>query len=368
MRFPPLELPDKKLREALQARLEFFKKLNPAYLEAVSAGGPWGIAALYRLSDWTLQFADEVDRIAPPANLKQEDLPRFQQKLKEVSVPLRDRALETLRKAYARAVQSQIFSPTLPLIADQLSELGEAVPFRAQGTIGDLLISGMPVGGNEDGAEKSMNQVREKLMENPKDVEAWNSYGNLLYGKRKTELAEIAYDRGLIFQENSPTLLNNKAIVTFESNQREDWIEANQTASYFQTAMDQAKFFYPAKRNMAMLLNYYRLFGKALSLWNQVLLKNQVAAVYDGLAVAQQGLGQLQSATANFELATKNGYPKNRFQLRYNLATQAEKKGKAGAEECLDQLEEIELEKLKSFERSSLDRLKERCEKWKKGA
>src|SRR5262249_8392401 len=66
-RFSPLVMPEASLKRALNQRLEFLEPLGRAYLSAVQAGGPWAIAALDRLANWVINFADEVDRISPPA-------------------------------------------------------------------------------------------------------------------------------------------------------------------------------------------------------------------------------------------------------------------------------------------------------------
>jgi len=117
--------------------------------------------------------------------------------------------------------------------------------------------------------------------------------------------------------------------------------------------------------NRASLLNYYRLFSRAKTAWEQVLARNAaIGEAEDGLGIALQGMGA-PSAPAAFARGTAKKLPPARFAQGYHEAARAAVQGAAGAEKCLSKLSDVESKGLQGFEKSSFEHLKRVCELWK---
>jgi tetratricopeptide (TPR) repeat protein len=214
----------------------------------------------------------------------------------------------------------------------------------------------------------AFKKTREKLTKNSQDGPAWIDYGNLLWGSGKPLLAKMAYDRALSLNSLSPGALNNRAVVSLGNDGAEDWFTAEMAQTSFKLALKQDDFFLPAKMNYAALLNYYRLFEKSKPLWDQVLVKLQVAEAHEGLAIALQGMGQPQSAEASFQQARDAGAGKSSFARLYHEAVRFSAKGEDGAEKCLDRLGDIEAKETSGFEETAIKRLQRTCTLWKSEA
>lgn len=365
-KFLPLRLPEDQLKKALDARLQFLVPLSKAYFLVVDAGGPWAVAALDRLAQWAWKFADEVDQIQPPVEASPAGVEGFKKSLSAMSVPLRKKAIDTWSESYSKSVQAEIYSPVVPEISDRIAELKDHATGRAQGFWKKMQISGVPADGGTEGSLEAMRRVRDKLLKNPKDDASWVDYGNLLWGEGRPLMAQIAYDRAILLNSKNPTGMNNRGVLLLSNalkmGNREDPRIAAQAAFLFQEALKNDEFFLPSKMNLALLQNYYRLFKKSKNLWEQTLAKTQVFFAYDGLAIAQQGLGELGQAEANFDHATGEGASAQRFALLYHEAARLSRQGKEGAAQCLARLSEIDTSILAPFELGAIERLKRTCE------
>lgn len=365
--FPPLELPDVKLKKALDSRLEFLAPLSRAYLSVVDAGGPWSVSALDRLAQWAYQFADEVDQIQVPSNASEAAIEKFKKNLTAISAPLRSKAAYTWSESYAKSVQAELYSSVIPEIADRLADLKVSKPGRAQGYWKKFQLAGVPSDGGEEGAVESFRRVREKLVKNPQDGNAWLDYGNLLWGEGRPGMARLAYDRTLSINRRNSNALNNRAVLLLsqstQSSSMEVAISASEAAALFREALKNDDFFLPAKINLATLRNYYRHFEKAKNLWEQVLVKVQAPFVYDGLAISLQGLGDSQGALNNLNQATALGAPSKRFALQYHKAVQKlALQNEDSHSQCLSHLNELHSSSLFEFEKMAVERLKRTCQ------
>jgi tetratricopeptide (TPR) repeat protein len=360
-RFEKLSLPDTQLKRGLQQRLEFLEPLSRAYTASVESGGPWAIASLDRLASWALRFAADVDQIQPPSNATPANVAAFRKGLSEVSGPLRKKAYETWTDAYRKAIASEILSPAVPGIADRLAEARRpGAPGRAQGPRGRFRLAGLPADGGNDGADRALEKVRDKLTKSAQDAQAWVDYGNLLWGSGKPGLARIAYDRALELNRRNPAALNNRGVILASAGE-EDWLAAAESAELFVEALRQDEFFIAAKMNRAALLNYYRLFAKAKPLWEQALLRAPTADAHDGVAVATQGMGNARAAAASFAKASDLGADSGRFVRAYHEAARAENHDK-----CLSALDDVSESKLAGFEKDAVESLKRFCKEGKK--
>jgi cellulose synthase operon protein C len=371
-RFAPLELPDTRLKEGINQRVQFLEPLSRAYDSAVEAGGPWAIAALDRLARWAAHFADEVDHITPPESISSnaKSVAQFRQSLGGISAPLRKKAMDSWANAYRKALDSEALSSAVPEMADHMAALGASAPQRAQGFHGRFRVAGIPLDGGKDGVDTALERTRERLLKNSQDALAWVDYGNLLSGSGKPLLARIAYDRAVALDPKNPIALNNKAVTlvlgkdSYGGALEEDWLSAGEASSFFTEALRKDEFFVPAKLNRALLLNYYRLFEKAKPLLEQILVRNDQADVHDALGVALQGLGDPTRATAEFAKADEEGLKSTRFsELYHRAAREAVSKEFKKCVSTLDDLSPSELE-LAAFERQAVDDLKRSCTAW----
>ncbi|OFZ21508.1 MAG: hypothetical protein A2X94_08965 [Bdellovibrionales bacterium GWB1_55_8] len=365
-RFEKLELPEAVLKRAMNERLGFLEPLSRAYMSAVEAGGPWAVAALGKLASWAMQFAHDVDAISPPASYNAEAITQFRKNLETISTPLRKKAIVTWSDGYANAVAAEALSPALPELADHLADTRIQVPGRAQGPQGKFRIAGLAADGGEIGKEKAFENVRGKLLGNPRDADAWVDYGNLLWGDGKSQLAKLAYERALSLNPKNPAALNNRAVVELSGTGQEDWIRAAEASQLLLEALKQEPFYIPAKFNRASLLNYYRLFSKARPLWEQVIAKDSSGDAHQGLAVALQGLGETSNAISEFRKAAEKGASSSDFTAVYHEAARHSWGGVDGAEECLDRLEDLDKKTLHGFEKRSVEHLLGICTLWKK--
>lgn len=267
--FTALELPEKKLKQGLTQRLKFFESLSKAYKKVIALGGPWAIAALDRLANFTFSLSEEIEKITPPQSLTPDGSAKFKANLKSISEPLRKKAMDTWKEAYNSAQKNEILSPALASIADRLSlgRRGEGVRVEFQ------------LAGNLNQDEK----VTEKLFNNPLNASLWVDYGNRLWSLGQPRLALIAYDRALSIAPKGMSALNNKAVLMLELG-GEDLIQtAYESLALFketqlnsqlssqlssQSSSNDKNAVIP-KINLLLLFRYYHL--EANTLWGQVL-------------------------------------------------------------------------------------------------
>ncbi|MGK5087529.1 tetratricopeptide repeat protein [Bdellovibrionota bacterium FG-2] len=372
--FESLQLPETQLKKALDQRMWFLEPLTKAYTAAVEVGGPWGIAGLHRLGLWAYNFAEEIDRIPPPASVTPgTDLVAFQAQFKKnleaLSVPLRTKAFSTWSEAYSKAVVLEILSPALPEILDGLADAriasvaGVGALGRAQGVRGKFRIAGTP----PDGGPPVVEKTREKLLKNPEDAEAWVDYGNLLWGQGKPILGRIAYDRAMALAPKNVLAINNRAVMTLASEGEENWAAAEAANYGFSQALRLKDDFLPALINRAQLLGYFRLYVKAKPLFEKAAKEAAKGAgdtpeVKVGLAVCFQGMG---GTTANEGIRALGSDAAGRFARSYHEAALVANAGAEGAGKCLEGLKELDELKLVGFEKDSTERLRKGCGVWK---
>ncbi|MEK6706958.1 MAG: tetratricopeptide repeat protein [Bdellovibrionota bacterium] len=377
VKLQPLQMPEAELKKALSQRLDFLEPLSRAYMSVVDAGGPWGVSALARLASWAVKFADEIDSVPPPRSQSgrndKEVADRFKKGLEAVSAPLRNRARATWKDAYSKATELMIMSPEIPGLADSLADARLTPPWRAQGFRGGFKFAGIPTNGGSEGKSGALKHVREKLLRGGKNINTskdWIDYGNLLLGDNKPILAKLAYERALLLDVKSSAALNNLGVLLLLGDGEEDWAQASEANHLFVEALKVDAFFVTAKVNQALLLNYYRLFGRSRPLLEQACAKDPSADALLGLAVALQGSGELAQAEATFKKAgdAVSDGERSVFVLPYHEAVRSLSGSDAakGAEICLEKLDKIDGAALGGFEAAAVLRLKEICRVWKK--
>ncbi len=358
--FRKLSLPDDKLKRGLEERLKFLEKLNRSYLSVVEVAGPWAVAGLDRLANWVANFADEVDQIEPPKGASPEAIAGFRRGLKSVSAPLRGKAVDTWKNAYMKAVDRELLSPVLPVIADRLADFGVVAPARAQGFRDKFRLSGQPADGGKEGRTAAFERVRKNLIDNAKDAPAWIDYGNLLWGEGKPLVAKIAYERALLLNPKAAAALNNRGVLIASGSGQEDWIRIAEANQYFKQAIEKDELFLAAKFNRGAVLNYYRIFSRAKPYWTQVSAVAPQPDVIDGIAISEQGMGQTE-AEKTFARATKAGGDSNRPSVVYHLAARIAETDPGKCAKLADKL----LDETSGFERMAVQHLSEVCKERK---
>ena len=369
-KFEALEMPEAKLKKAVNQRISFLEPLSRAYESAVEVGGPWSVAALDRLASWVLKFTNELESVSPPATANPPTIVAFQKGISAIAEPLRVKALETWMKAYQNAVQQEILTPVMPQIADRLADAKLEnpkgnFPFRAQGFRSKLRLAGVGADGGEAGRAGALEKVRGRLTRNAQDADAWVDYGNLLWGEAKPLLSRIAYDRAISLDAKNAAAYNNRAVVLISGSGEEDWSRVSEAQGLFEEARKKEEQFLPTQMNRAVLFNYYRLFGKSKPLWSQIVTRVAVPDAYDGLGISEQGQGQLNDAAASFAKATDLGGPEKRFARLFHEAGQMIQGGTQGASRCFKKLQDVDESSLAGFEREAFDRLRRTCRKWR---
>ncbi|MBL7716230.1 MAG: hypothetical protein JNL01_12265, partial [Bdellovibrionales bacterium] len=372
--FEPLKLPESVLRKSLAQRLQFLEPLSRGYHSAMEAGGPWAIAALDRLAGWAYKFSQELEAVQPPSQFTDIALKNFRASLRQVSEPLRRKALDTWNDSYQKANDLELLSPVIPSIADRLAQLKRPGVYRAQGFRGRFRIAGISSDGGSLGQKEALVQVRERLLKNGKDALAWLDYGNLLWGTAKPVLARIAYERALSIQPKNLGALTNRAVVLLSlptvnfmgenpGDSEGDWLRALEANEAWKEVLKIDEFDLAAKMNRAYLLNYYRLFKKSKVLLDQVVGRVNQPDVLASYAIALQGIGQAGLAEQNFKKGSDLGrIDASGFSEYYHQAARLSdlKSDYSGA---LDALSEISKKELGGFELFSFTRLKQSCEK-----
>ncbi|OFZ79563.1 MAG: hypothetical protein A2583_14560 [Bdellovibrionales bacterium RIFOXYD1_FULL_53_11] len=368
-RFEPLRLPEKLLGNLVNKRIDFFKQLDRAYSPVVDAGGPWAVAALDRLALWAWKFADEMDALNLPEGADAKAAARFRLSINSISVPLRKKAAGTWMSAFEKAVAAEALSPALPSIADHLADARVAGVWRAQGSRGGYRLAGIPPDGGSAGRAEALGKTRSALVKSAKNADAWVDYGNLLWGEGRSVLARLAYERALALDPKNIAALVNRAVIALSGDGAEDWTRAAEAQALLAEALKKDNLSTVAKINRAQLLNYYRVFSKSKTLWEQAAAAGHagMADVQDGLGVALQGTGALAAARAAFEKAGTLGAPRGRFANVYHEAAAASTTGVEGAEKCLGRIGDINIDEAAGFEKDSAGRLKRACERWANG-
>lgn len=358
----PLRLPEDKLKLALEERVKFIEQLGKDYSTVVESSGPWSVAALYRLGQSVLEFADEIDRIESPINRSQ-----FKDMLKSISEPLRARAYESFQQAFQKSLKDELFSPVMADLANALYDLDRSgatkrASWLLQGARDRYRLSGEPADGSESGGrDLAFSKVRKALIYNAKDASAWIDYGNLLWGAGKPLLAKIAYERSLSLNPRAAAALNNRGVIVLSGYGQEDWIRTFEANTFFKESLKRDDLFLAARFNRASLLSYYRLFERSETLWAQVNAVVQDEDAFDGLGLAEAFRGDWARGDQLLRKADARGASTERFSKVVFKASEALALSK-GRSSCRSELEKTNGANLVGFEKTARDQISRACE------
>jgi cellulose synthase operon protein C len=344
-----LRLPIKALMSTLNKRIAELKPVTAEYEKAIEYGGPWSIAATDRLMELSYAFAREVDVLLASPQISSE----VRSALTPVSRSLRKKAVDIGRKAYGVANRDRVLSSYLPVLHDRLVDFKVRGFYRSQGRALGVRLTGVPPGGGKAGREAALASVRQRLTKSAADAGAWLDYGNLLWGAGRPGLAKVAYQRAFELKKRVADASNNLAVISVTENGLEDWVAANEAKDLWEKAVRLDANNRAAQFNLAHIYNYYRLFRRAKPYVDQLSKSIVAVDMQDMLATTLFGLGKVSEGKLAIQKGDRFGLSADRFEKRFLQATQM--KGVA----CGAQLER--LGDLKGFEKSAVDRLKERC-------
>ncbi len=356
--FQPLRLPEAALQRGLAQRLKFFERLTEVYRKAGEAGGPWGVASLGKLAQWTMNFALEVEGIEPNSGASDTDLKKFRSTLNAVANPLKKKALETFRRAYELALKEHALVPTLGETVKRIAMERDTLVAPAQGSLHAFRPASTK--------GEVLEAVREKLIRNPLQADAWVAYGSLLRTSGQKGLALLAFQRALTLEPRHYDALTNSALVSFEEDPT-DWVRAAQARDQWELASKLSTSSWEAHANLGALYNYFQLFRIAQNSWEHALSEAKNRVILEGLAVAQLGQYHLAEYQKSWKLSEDLPGNANVFSEKFSRAVWDWAQGKRSSmEDCLDHLGDLSEEGLSSKEIQAMGSLKEVCELWKK--
>ena len=354
MKASRLEFPEARLLKGFEARIQELKPVSTAYVKAVELGGPWGIAATERLGDLSAAISEEVAEVLRDSRAT----PQVKDALMPVAEALSRQARGQTEQAYRAALKSEVLSPALPVLQDRLIDAGWGGMRRSQGARLGIKLIGLDPHGGKQGREEALKRVRGELVKNRSDALAWIDYGNLLWGLGKPGLSKVAYERSLALKVRAADAQNNLAVVLVSDLGPENWFAANEAVALWKSALRIEPGNSAALYNLGHLFNYYRLFAPAQPYLLKVSRKVNIPEVQDALSVSYWGLGKRTESEIHSRKAEELGMDARRFTRSYREASEA-----SGAQ-CLAKLSSIPGgEDLKGFERISVGRLKQRCER-----
>lgn len=354
MKSTPLEFPEARLIKGFEARIAELKPVSAAYVKAVELGGPWGIAATERLGDLSAAVSEEVAKVLQDSRATSQ----LREGLMPAAEALNRSAREQAEGAYRAALKSQVLSPALPVLQDRLVDGGFPGMRRSQGARLGIKLIGLDPNGGKQGREEALQRVRAELIRNREDALVWIDYGNLLWGLGKPGLSKVAYERSLALKVRAADAQNNLAVVLVSDLGPENWYAANEAVALWKGALHREARNSAALYNLGHLFNYYRLFALAQPYLQKVAKKVNIPEVHDSLAVAYWGLGRKTESELHSKKAEDLGMDLKRFTRNYREASEA------AGQACLLKLSEIPgVVDLKGFEKISVGRLKQRCER-----
>lgn len=354
----PFILPEEALKKSVQSRFAYLEKLGKIWAPVIQAGGSAGLNALNRLSLAAWQTASDLEALVLPVDWPEERKKALRSGFPAVVNPLKNQAVAQWKTAWDRAQKDGIFSSATPEINDRLVLAQVAGIERAQGLRARWRLAGISPDGGEAGNTQALAQVRQKLSNSPKNAGLWVDYGNLLWGEGRLSLARLAYDRALALNSNSASALSNRAVFELQITPQstDDPIVALKAIEYLKRAISVEDFHLPSRMNLALLYNYYRLFGLAKPFWDQVSVKATSADAWDGLAIALQGLGKRSEAEAAFTQADKAGGVAGRFARRYHQTI-----ARATCAERKSDIEFLQSTQAQGFEKQAIERIAQEC-------
>lgn len=100
-----------KLRADLAAKQKSLQELEKGYLEVLSTGdGEWGIAALTRIGAAYADLSQNILESPVPKGLDADQTELYQNELKQLAMPLEDKAVDALEKGLAKAFELSVYT------------------------------------------------------------------------------------------------------------------------------------------------------------------------------------------------------------------------------------------------------------------
>ncbi|MCM0606132.1 MAG: tetratricopeptide repeat protein [Xanthomonadaceae bacterium] len=356
--FPPISLPDAKLKQGVQDRMRVIEKQAGDAKRLIESGGPVSISALEFLSSQILMFADQIDH----ADLSKATTPaakeNYKKSLAKVTAPIRQKAKGFSKRAFEKAQELNIYTPEILNLAQDWASDRQNLWARVQGSRPQFRVLGIPVDGSESETNEALVAVRVKLAAQPQAAQSWIDYGNILWRQKKLELAKVAFFQALDIQPKNTAALNNLSVMELSKENVDDVFKIQQADYGFRRAMDTGDGAWIPKWNLAQILLYYRLFKSAKPLIEAVRKSQMTEEIESAYAVALAGTGNGREASQTIKNAEKldgdtAGSKYHRAILKAALAT---------GEDCVDELDRISGPEYVSLEQKSVVLLRSFCD------
>ncbi|MCO5141786.1 MAG: tetratricopeptide repeat protein [Oligoflexia bacterium] len=290
----PLRLPEKRLKDDINAKLAALERLNKGYIEVMDFGdGTWGVEAFKRMALAYKTFAQSLESAPIPSDFSPEDKAKFKAQLVNVAKPVYVKVSETLETALQKGEQLQVVGSVMANTY-LLYTLESAKPDRLP------LVQSLDwknptdwIAGAIPRSQDELDSKRNALRANQTDLNAWLSIGNWHLARGEAELAEIFYLYAIQKNKKFAPAINNLAYLKGRSG---DIVSAY---AGFKSALAVDEFFLPSKKNSARIQMASGLWRHANLAYRQL----EVRAPNDqeikrGLSLSNLAMGRVSQVNA----------------------------------------------------------------------
>ena len=244
----PLRLPEKQLKQDINARLDAMQQLNKGYEEVIEYGdGTYGIEAFRRIALAYQSFGDRLVLAPVPQEYSEEDKVKFRAQLKKVAEPSFAKTQETLELAVKKGENLQVVGPIMARVY-VMAVLGAGKTDRYP-LIQEMNWSNASewIAGQVPQTESELVQQREILKNRPGDANAWIAMGNYHLVRGEEKFAEIFYKNAADKNKKSANAINNMAYLKGRHG------EIGQAMAGFKAALLVDEFATQPKKNIARM-------------------------------------------------------------------------------------------------------------------
>jgi tetratricopeptide (TPR) repeat protein len=290
-----LNLPEKRLKADINAKLAALERLNKGYIEVMEFGdGTWGVEAFRRMALVYKSFAQKLEAAPVPSEYSVEDKAKFRAQLKTVAAPIYQKVVETLDTVLQKGEQLQVVGPVMArtyVLAVTNNAKADRLPLIQSvkwDNAKEWIMGDVP-----DDSD-ALETKRKALRARSEDYSAWVAIGNYHLLKGQDELAEIFYLYALQKNSKYTPAINNLAYLKGKEG------DMTKAMSGFKTALNHDEFAVTPKKNMARLQMASGLWRHASLLYRQLEVRNPSdREVKRGLALSALASGKLSQVNSD---------------------------------------------------------------------